>query len=162
MSTELERSFIARIRCGKAHLGFIQGWVTGNEPHLLTTIDENEDLIVYFRCYDDYYNLQIRSKACFGKYISKNSNENLAACPPAGGETTSYNLLDSNQRIITLDNIKAGETTVYLKARHSSPITLQETPAYEWFSGLPGAAVPFELKILERNVPYPTTDEPYS
>lgn len=163
MSTEQEKSFIARIRCGAAKLGFIRGWLSGNEPNLLTTSDDNDDLIAYFRCYEDYYNIQVRSAACFGNFISKNSNGNLAACLPAGGNTTSYNLLDTHQRIITLDSIQGDEAIIYLKARSASTIKLEETPAYEWFSGDPhGNVVQFELKILERNVPYPTSNEPYS
>jgi hypothetical protein len=162
MSTEQERSFIARIRCEQAQLGFIRGWLSGQEPNLLTITNDNVDLIGYFRCYDDYYNIQIRSKACLGNFISKNSNANLAACPPAGGNTTSYNLLDANQRLITLDNIQGDKAFVYLKTRNSSIVTLQESPAYDWFSCGSGEAVQFELNILERNVPYPTSDEPYS
>lgn len=132
----------------------------GRDVYTRTLSDE---MIVYFRCYEDYYNIQIRSKAYFGKYLSKNGSGLLGAFPGAGGKTTSFNLLNADRSILTLDNIDTNEATVYLKARNAGLIKRQliEDPKIYSYGDQSGDLVKFNLQILERNVPYPTSSEPY-
>lgn len=130
------------------------------DPYTRTRSDE---MIVYFECHEDYYNIQIRSEAHLGKYFSKNSTGILGAFPGANGETTSYNLLSSDQRILTLDDLTTDEVTVYLKARNAGLIKRQliQDPKIYCYGDQSGDLVKFNLKILERNVPHPTSTEPY-
>lgn len=119
-----------------------------------------ETLIVYFRCYDDYYNIQIRNGGYFAHFFSRDSRTSdriLGAFPPAGGKTTSFNLLDQNHNIITLDDLKSNQANVYLRARNAGVINrvlLPESKVYA-FGDMPGDSIQFNLEILERNVPYP-------
>ena len=193
MSTGQEKSFIARIRCDGATIGFFgqmlraelrEGRLVG-KGQLLTTwhtyseVDKkmvkfnknrdpytrtlSHDMIVYFRCYEDYYNIQIRSQAYCGLYFSKNADGILGAFAGAGGKTTSFNLLNADQSIITLDDIQTKDVTVYLKARNAGLIKRQllQRPKIYHYGDQTGDLVSFNLEILERNVPYPTSSEPY-
>ncbi|AWY38792.1 hypothetical protein DKY63_02250 [Pseudomonas putida] len=187
MSTDQKRSFIARIRCDNTPMVFFQQMLgsSARQGNLLTTTHRYSDLvkkmvrvhkshnatvpirsdemIVYFRCYDDYYNIQIRSEGYLGKYFSKNPHGLLGAFAGAGGSTTSFNLLNLNQGIITLDDLKKDEAMVYLKARNAGTIKrhLMEDPKVYAYTDQLGAPVTFNLKILERDVPYPTGSTPY-
>ncbi|WP_460125450.1 hypothetical protein [Pseudomonas sp. S2_C03] len=187
MSTEQERSFIASIRCNNVMMKFFDQMlkVPADQGNLLTTAhrysattqamvqvhrgrDEtvrtrSEEMIVYFRCYDDYYNIQIRSEAYLGKYLSKDNNGLLGAFPAAGGKTTSFNLLNNEKQIITLDNLANNQATVYLKARNAGVIKrqLMQQPKLYSYGDQSGDSLAFNLTILERNVPYPTSGEPY-
>ncbi|MHC8367047.1 hypothetical protein ACYZT9_14660 [Pseudomonas sp. ZT5P21] len=128
-----------------------------------TVRTRSKEMVVYFDCYDDYYNIQIRSEAFLGKYLSKNSGGALGAFPAAGGDTTSFNLLNANQDIITLDDLKTDDATVYLKARNAGTIKRQllQNPKLYSYGDHSGELLKFNLKILERNIPRPTSSEPY-
>ncbi|WP_150710300.1 hypothetical protein [Pseudomonas fluorescens] len=145
------------------------------EANLLTTLPPRKPnpggvtrsypkFIAYFACYDDYYNLQIRGPAYFGNYISKNADGQLGAFPAAGGDTTSFNLLDDNKTIITLDNLGSGIASVYLKARSGGVIkSTQKTASRREshsFNDRSGDAFKFNIEILERNVGYPGGTRP--
>ncbi|MBZ9783995.1 hypothetical protein K9857_20890 [Pseudomonas sp. REP124] len=187
MSTDQKRSFIARIRCDDTPMKFF-GQMLGNnatQANLLTTahryseigksmvrvhkinkavgLTRSDEMIVYFCCYDDYYNIQIRSEAYLGKYLSKNPHGLLGAFVGAGGSTTSFNLLNMDQDIITLDDLKKDEARVYLKARNADTVKrhLIESPKVYAYTDHVGDPVTFNLKILERDVPYPTGSTPY-
>ena len=115
-----------------------------------------DDMLLHFRCYDDYYNLQILSTPYSDQYINKNSAGDLAALPAAGGDTTSFNLLDADHNIITLDDISTDNPTVFLKARNAQIIKtvplLQLTRNY-YFNDKSGEDAKFNLQIIERNAP---------
>lgn len=109
---------------------------------------------VHFECYDDYYNMKIISSPYDQKYISKNDEGVLAAFPPAGGNTTSFNLLDTLSNIFTLDDLISDTATVYLKARNAGVIRKQintNTDSYSTFNDRSGDIVKFELNILKRH-----------
>ncbi|MBF4559507.1 hypothetical protein H7698_25885 [Pseudomonas sp. p50] len=180
MSTEQERSFIAHIACDNSEITFFEeelheSWFQLRSPYdhrpslqwnWLTTNPGNfqlKQMIVYFRCYENYYNLQIRSAGYFGKFFSTNREGTLGAYTAAGGKTTSFNLLDASFNIITLDDIKTNTTSVYMKARNSGVINGAQMydPDIYSYGNKPGDPVKFDLTILERNVPYPTDNEPY-
>lgn len=180
MSLIQERSFIAILTDNKGGLSFLSkiiGWDSrAGEGNVLSRIPEwhdrrnNEEgirrnyyqLIAYFACYGDYYNIQIRSPEYFEKYISKNPDGNLGAFPAAGGNTTSYNLLNDDKEIITLDDLAHPSASVYLKARNAGIIkTSKETVKYRagyYFNDQSGDTLKFNLEILHRNVDYPTGD----
>ncbi|MDQ0122251.1 hypothetical protein J2W17_001196 [Pseudomonas lini] len=121
-----------------------------------------KEMFVYFRCYEDYYNIQIRSEYYFGCFFSKNSSGILGAFPPAGGATTSFNMLDSSHNIITLDDLETDQATVFLKARNAGLINRQLTrdKSHYTYADQPGDTVRFSLDIIERDAPYPTSSEP--
>jgi hypothetical protein len=139
------------------------------EPFLMTRhrngAPEPGNLLVYFRCYGDYYNIQVRSKHKFGNFLSKHSSGILGAFPAAGGDTTSFNLLDSEGNVVTLDDFENDNVDVYLRARNADIIREMSTrqddktwSPYRIFSDKSGDKhALFNLRILERNVPYPTT-----
>lgn len=187
MSTEQEKSFIATIKCDNTEmliLDHISSGFLSSRDNLLSTTHTyskddrrmvrisrshpstrslSHDMIVYFRCYEDYYNIQIRSGKHSGNYLSKDSGGFLGSFPGAGGNTTSFNMLDSNNSIITLDNLEKNSATVYLKARNAGIIKrTQLTSGGDYVYGdQPGDSVKFNLEILERNVPYPANSDPY-
>lgn len=181
MSTDVENSFIARIRCSETPMTYFdQHWsadVLKGSGHLLTTThayskvfkmtpyNRNDNTIVaYFRCYDDYYNIQIRSSEYFGNFFSKNADGILGAFPAAGGDTTSFNLYNSNSEHVNLYGLKGSHATVYLRARNQGFINrqLREAPYVYTYGDAPGVPVTFNLEILERNVDYPTSNVPYA
>lgn len=187
MSTEQERSFIACIRCDETKMKLFEQMLTSStgQDNLLTTNHRyserskqmvrvqtarpvtrtrSDDMIVYFRCYDDYYNIQILSEAYFGKYFSKNGSGILGAFPAAGANTTSFNLLNSSQDIITLDDLNTNEASVYLKARNAGTVKrqLMQNPKLYCYGDKSGESVKFNLRILERNVDYQTRTDPYA
>jgi len=199
MSTEQERSFIARIRFDYSMMLFFDQMLprecfessefsTGKLPglgNLLTTAHiydqrsnrmrsfdgevsrsvraRSKHMIVYFRCIDDYYNIQIRSEAYLGKYLSQHTNGSLGAFPEDGNNTTSFNLLNAHHDIITLDDLQSDKAVVFLKVRNAGTVNrqLMQDPKIYHYSDQPGESVEFNLTILERNVPSPTSTEPY-
>lgn len=180
MSTEQERSFIARISSGGANMTFFDRVLEKNsflfenrrpfnppaKPNLLTESSNPSisEMIVYFRCYEDYYNIQILSADYFWKFFSKGFLGTLGAYTAAGGSTTSFNLLNSDHSIITLDNLVSNTASVYLRARNAGLINKQQLyyPKIYRYGDHAGVPVRFDLEILERNVPYPTSSTPYS
>ncbi|MDT3314561.1 hypothetical protein QZR14_24650 [Pseudomonas sp. rhizo66] len=184
MSNNQENSFIAKITCNDAQITFFDQHPAAEElsgsgnllttPHAYSRLQfmaryQNNgapipDVVAYFRCYGDYYNIQIRSSLYFGHFFSKNNVRILGAFPPAGGNTTSFNLLNNEHKIITLNNLQDNQATVYLKARNAGVINrqLREDPHVYTYGDAPGESVTFKLDILERNVDYPTSSVPYA
>lgn len=184
MDIDQKRSFIARIRCNETPMTFFDqhpdteqlkgkgNLLTTPHAHSETTddmlryrtISGNKDMTAYFRCYDDYYNIQIRSTAYFSYFFSKNPHGIIGAFPPAGGNTTSFNLLNANLQIVTLDDIETNQVSVFLKARNAGTINrqLMRNPHIYSYGDHAGTAAKFNLTILERNVPYPTGATPYA
>ncbi|KRA86337.1 MULTISPECIES: hypothetical protein [Pseudomonas] len=113
-----------------------------------------DPLVVHFWCYDDYYNMQILSTPYSYMYVSKNDEGCLGAFPAAGGDTTSFNLLDADHNIITLDDLSTDTPTVYLKARNARIIrkSIHEHPErHSFFHDRVGDIVKFNLTILKRH-----------
>lgn len=184
MSTNTEKSFIARISSDNAPAIFVDQHpiqFPKHSDHILTTAhayseiaesmvpydggnDDAQGIVAYFRCYGDYYNIQIRSAQHFGYFISKGRDGLLGAYFPAGGDTTSYNLVDSRGRYVTLDQFTGNRADIRLKARNDAFIKrkLRTDPNIYLYGEAPGESVTFTLNILERNVDYPTSTRPYS
>ena len=121
--------------------------------------------VVHFKCYDDYYNIQIVSEAYYQKYFSKDGQGVLGAYPAAGGDTTSFNLLNGNHQIITLDDLNSSQAALHLKARNAGIIKKEiwRDPAYSTcFTDKSGDIATFKLDILERHVSTPERSTPYT
>ena len=188
MSKDQERSFIARITCG-TNLAFFKTKLDSDllesnshssafPPDIITTFhahpptnktprspNYNKTMVVHFQCYDDYYNIQILSETYYQKYFDKNSQGILAARPAAGGDTVSFNLLNSNHEIITLDDLSGSQATIRLKARHAGIIrrTIWPAPVNSvCFTEKSGDIATFKLDILERHAVSPKSSTPYS
>ncbi|MNR52229.1 hypothetical protein D3C85_1720310 [compost metagenome] len=74
-------------------------------------------------------------------------------------------MLDSNQQIITLDDLSGDKATVHLKARNAAIIKKEiwRDPAYSTcFTDKSGDIATFKLDILERQVSSPARSTPYS
>ncbi|WP_349733944.1 hypothetical protein [Pseudomonas jessenii] len=194
MTKDQERSFIARITCNGMDMTFFDQILSASHfepqrlkspipPNIVSTFEAYDPvsrkllpvgygkgrkppaMVIHFRCYDDYYNMQILSEAYYQKYFSQGDQGVLGAYPAAGGDTTSFNLLDGYHQIITLDDLNASKASVYLKARNAGIIRQEiwRDPAYSrCFTDKTGDAVTFELEILERQVSSPASSTPYS
>ncbi|MHC8353999.1 hypothetical protein ACYZTL_01800 [Pseudomonas sp. LB3P81] len=179
MSLNQKRSFFAHVEHNNKRLTFLdlilgESYSAG-EANVLTTLPPLKrnpggvtrsypPFIAYFACYDDYYNIQIRGHSYFGNYISKNADGKLSALPGAGGNTTSFNLLDDNNRIITLDDLGSRNANVYLKARNAGVIKTNKKTAdrreAQYFNDSSEDTFKFNLEILERNVYDPSGSRP--
>lgn len=122
------------------------------DPH-----EEIAPLNIYFRCSDDYYVMFVQSPATYRwDCISANPRRILGAYPAAGSKTTSYNLLDRNGQIITLDDLQGPVHTLWLKARNAGKlggVKVRGSP-HIYLADAGEDGIPFKLNILERNVPY--------
>ncbi|AZO83068.1 hypothetical protein BOO88_14020 [Stutzerimonas stutzeri] len=193
MSKDQERSFIACLTCEGSPMTFFERVLSdrhfqhddedGPHKHLITTAEvyfadlqkmvplgvtpKNKNsigIVVHFRCYDDYYNLQILSESYYNNYFSKSTQGFLGALP-AAGDTTSFNLLNDNFKIVTLDDFDSDNLTVYLQARNAGLIkkTLWGGEVNRYcFHDQVGHQVSFKLQILERNVATPQSTTPYT
>jgi hypothetical protein len=133
---------------------FVRDPFTNQMVPVGNSIPTKATVVVHFECYDDYYNMKIVGNPYDQKYISKNDKGVLAALPPAGGNTTSFNLLDADYNIITLDDLSSDTSTVYLKARHAGVIRKQthtNTDRYSTFNDRSGDIVKLGLNILKRH-----------
>lgn len=191
MTKDQERSFIARITCAGINMTFFDelmspGYFEFNgrsspiPPNIVSTFEaydpvtqtmrpvgrrKMKTMVVHFKCYDDYYNIQIVSEAYYQKYFSKDGQGVLGAYPAAGGDTTSFNLLSGNHQIITLDDLNSSQAALHLKARNAGIIKKEiwRDPAYSTcFTDKSGDIATFELDILERHVSTPERSTPYT
>jgi len=183
MSTNRQKSFIAILELDQHHLdilgalyetptlridkSFSGGFYTGasiklNDAHLLGRRPHGEvknasPMNIYFRCTDDYYHLYIRSHATHtGHCISKDVGGVLGAFLPAGGDTTSFNLLSLDNRTITLEDMGRDTQRVRLKARNSGHISAvrRRGAPYSYLAGTDNDGIPFTLRIIERNASF--------
>ncbi|WP_248916710.1 hypothetical protein [Pseudomonas moorei] len=191
MTKDQERSFIARITCDGINMTFFDQVLSAGHfepggsrspipPNVVTTFEaydpvtqtmlrtgsrKSTAMVVHFKCYNDYYNLQILSEAYYQKYFSKGGKGVLGAYPASGGSTTSFHLLNGFHQIITLDDLSSSQATLYLKARNAGIIkkAIWRDPAYSTcFTDESGDVVTFNLQILERHVSTPARSTPYT
>ena len=191
MTKDQERSFIARITCAGINMTFFDELLSPGHfqfngrsspipPNIVSTFEaydpatqtmrpvgrrKMKTMVVHFKCYDDYYNIQIVSEAYYQKYFSKDGQGVLGAYPAAGGDTTSFNLLSGNHQIITLDDLNSSQAALHLKARNAGIIKKEiwRDPAYSTcFTDKSGDIATFKLDILERHVSTPERSTPYT
>jgi hypothetical protein len=192
MSNDQEKSFIARLTCEGISMTFFEkvlsdGYFQQDDEdapnkHIITTAEAYNPLtqrmellgftsknklgiVVHFRYYDDHYNLQILSEPYYNNYFSTSTQGFLGALPAAGGDTTSFNLLNDSFKIVTLDDFDSDNLTVYLQARNAGLIKKSlwggQVNRY-CFHDQMGHQVSFKLQILERNVATPQSTTPYT
>jgi len=165
MSKDQERSFIAYLSTPTYELEIDQSNPPGNilgttftftylDGELVPVGRSRKSIIpmkVHFWCYDDYYNIQILNGPSAGLYLSKDDEGTIAALPAAGGETTSYNLLDIEHNLITLDDLSSDTASVYLKSRNNNTLKINRSTFGHHFTDTSGEELLFKLKIIERN-----------
>ncbi|CAI8919720.1 hypothetical protein [Pseudomonas serboccidentalis] len=183
MSTHRQKSFIATLKLDYQHVDllgelhgtpvlrhdtlFSGGFFTGastlrDDSHLLgfrslQEVQKHPPLTIYFRCTDDYYHLYIRSHPTYTGYcMSKGAGGVLGAFLPAGGDTTSFNLLSLDNRIITLQDMALDTQRVRLKARNARQINAlrRRGAPYSYLAETDNEGLPFTLQITERNASF--------
>lgn len=121
-------------------------------------------LTFYFRCLDDYYTMYIFTHGVYYYMtLSKENADFLNAYTPNDGDQTTFNLLDANGKIITLDQLDNDTPTVRIQTRGGNLLRagLSRNP-YDSKVGTfvrtsqtrSSGILDFKLNILERNVPY--------
>ena len=165
MSRNKERSFIAYLSTPTYELEIDKRNPPGNvlgttfkftyvDGTLVPVARSRKSIIpmkVHFWCYDDYYNIQILNGPSAYLYLSKNDEGTLAALPAAGGLTVSYNMLDTERNIITLDDLPSDTASVYLKSRNNDTLKINRSTFGHHFNDESGEEILFKLKIIERN-----------
>ncbi|MCK8666157.1 hypothetical protein M1M11_14780 [Pseudomonas azerbaijanoccidens] len=183
MATNRQKSFIATLELDNQHVDFLGelhgapamrnetlysgGFYTGaptprDDSHLLgrralQDVQDAAPLTIYFRCTDDYYHLYIRSHATYtGHCVSKDFAGVLGAFLPAGSDTSSFNLLSLENRIITLENMGNDLQRVRLKTRHSKQIggIRRRGAPYSYMAEVDDQGLVFKLRINERNASF--------
>lgn len=184
MSTDQEKSFIATCSTpfGYPHfpaLTYGKKYTTLKLDYELLSFNSHMDvsnylflkpdlpadsLTFYFRCQDDYYTIYIFTKGIY--YYMTLSNEEddfLNAYATQDGDQTTFNLLNKNGEIVTLDDFANDSPTIriqtrggkllrqgYSRAKYNpkigTPVRLQ-TPKSQ-------TVLDFKLNILQRNAPY--------
>jgi len=124
--------------------------------------DNDVAFIFYFRCEGDYYNIYVRTE---GDQFGRTLDEHYKTYK--GGKTrlittstaevpTSFNILDSNERILTLDNLASNKEDIRLQTRDGKKLKIE----FAIWEGLPSIietskySSNLTLNILERNAPY--------
>ncbi|MFJ4194803.1 hypothetical protein [Pseudomonas sp. NPDC089534] len=183
MRTNRQNSFIATLALDTHHVNFLGqlhetpairldtqfsgGFFTGapkrkNDSHLLghrsrQDIPDPAPLTIYFRCTDDYYHLYIRSHPVYaGHCLSKDPSGFLGAFLPAGRDTTSFNLLNLDNRVITLPDLTRDTHLIRLQARsarHVGSLRRRGAP-YLYLGETDQEGIVFKLRIIERNASF--------
>ena len=183
MTTNRQKSFIATLELDNQHVDFLGslhgtpairndslfsgGFYTGattprDDSHLLGRRPVQEvhnavPITIYFRCTDDYYHLYIRSHTTYtGHCVSKDFAGVLGAFLPAGSDTSSFNLLNLENRIITLEDMGSDIQRLRLKVRHSKQIgSIRRRGApYSYLAEIDDKGMVFKLRIIERNASF--------
>lgn len=184
MSTDQEKSFTATIstRFGYPHfpkLTYGRAVKTPRPDYEFFTFSHDMDvsdylflkpdvapdaLTFYFRCMDDYYTIYIftPNEFCY-RTISREQKDFLNAYATQSGDQTTYNLLNANGKIITLDQIDTDTPTVRIQTRNGHLLCAgmnrnKHDPKVGTFvrtnANRSAGVIDFKLNILQRNVPY--------
>ncbi|WP_445180848.1 hypothetical protein [Pseudomonas sp. McL0111] len=184
MSSDQEKSFIATLstKYGYPHLpaltygrpvntpnmdyipfGFKSHLDVSNYLFLRPDIAANS-LTFYFRCLDDYYTIYIFTRGAYHyQTLSNEDDDFLSAYTPNNSDQTTFNLLNSSGKIITLDDLTTDTPTVKLQTRSGK--LLRRGRSRKKYDPVAGTAVrldarhdpvalDFKLNILQRNAPY--------
>ncbi|MEX3773952.1 hypothetical protein [Pseudomonas sp. MYb118] len=71
----------------------------------------------YFYCIDDYYSIYVLTNAAYHRQALSNEDKDFIATIPPDREQTTYNLLDEQGRIITLDDLRGDNPTIRIQTR---------------------------------------------
>ncbi|APC15833.1 hypothetical protein BLL42_08835 [Pseudomonas frederiksbergensis] len=84
-----------------------------------------QQLKFYFYCIDDYYSIYLFTDSLYHRYALSNEDKDfIGAFRPDSAQTT-YNLLDQNGRIITLDQIGNGNPTLRIQTRGGRTLSVR-------------------------------------
>ncbi|MFJ4194802.1 hypothetical protein [Pseudomonas sp. NPDC089534] len=184
MSTDQEKSFIATFstRLGNPHfprLTYGKKVSTLRPDYELFTFSSHIDvsdylflsrnvapdaLTFYFRGIDDYYTIYILTPGDYHyRTVSKEQKDFLNAYATKDGDQTTFNLLDANGKIITLDHLDSDTPTVRIQTRAGKLLRAglsrnELDPNVGTFirtdRNRSSAPLDFKLNILQRNAPY--------
>lgn len=107
----------------------------------------------YFYCIDDYYSMYLLTDGVYHRYALSNENKDLIAAFQSNSDQTTFNLLDGNGSIVTLDDIQASEVNVRIQTRGGRTLRVRGNHSV---GGLVctgadgGTALTFKLNILSR------------
>jgi len=173
MSTNRQKSFITTLTTNAGNLHIPQYTygrkiVIGVRPWLAITEDKIDvsnylcadpnsnvnSLQFYFRCSEDYYTIYLRSPGPFyGRTIGRNGGDELGAY--IDDNPTTFNLIDNNGKIVTLDQITTDTPTLIIQTRGGTALVRNKATDMGYFiRAASGAVLKFRLKILERNAPF--------
>lgn len=114
-----------------------------------------DQLLFHFKCIDDYYSIYLLTNDQYHHYALSNENRSCISAFPHDDDQTTYNLLDSNGNIVTLDQLEGNKHTLKIQTRGGRKLhTMLNTPAGGIVcTGQEGGAVlNFEFNIAKRGV----------
>ncbi|MFJ2481156.1 hypothetical protein ACIOWE_12855 [Pseudomonas sp. NPDC087598] len=173
MSTNIEKSFTARLQTqyGNLHVPrisygqktFIKRWY-----YEAFTFDAHVDvsntlcvhpeapadqLRFHFRCIEDYYFIYLLTASHYHNYAISNEHRDLISAFTDNADQTSYNLLDANNRIVTLDQLNGDTHNLKIQTRGGRKLSVRENSKVGGLvcTGKEGGQVlDFKLDIIKR------------
>jgi hypothetical protein len=173
MSHDKERSFVASMKTnyGNLHLPKITNRKTTHVKKLdydTWSFEANMDvssylcvkgdapsnqLKFYFYCIDDYYSIYLLTPGLYNRYALSNEDKDFISAFPHDTDQTTYNLLDRNGLIITLDQIDSDSAALRIQTRGGRTLSVRgNTPVGGLVCTGKGGGKPldFKLDILSR------------
>lgn len=107
----------------------------------------------YFYCIDDYYSIYLLTDGFYHRYALSNEDKDIISAFRANSEQTTFNLLDGNGRIVTLDQIDTAQPILRIQTRGGRTLSVRGNHSV---GGLVctgkggGSALNFKLNILSQ------------
>lgn len=173
MNQNTERSFVATLKTnyGNLHLPKLTYKKTTKiktfdyDPFKFDThIDVSSYLCVkgdapsnkikfYFYCIDDYYSIYLMTDDFYHRQALSNEHKDFIGAFPPDREQTTYNLINQQGKIITLDQLEDNAATIRIQTRGGKTLSVRgNTPVGSLVCTESGRAKPlqFTLDILSR------------
>jgi len=152
MSTNRQKSFLATLTFYGKPAAIISR--SGNTIPVWGQANNGVADVLYFRCEGSTYTLYIRSEGDhFGRTIDRIDNFFTTS---TASDTTTFNIIDENGKTLTLDDLDTDNEMIGLQIRSGKVLKTEfvwgNEPKRVMLEGQ--RILRFELKILERNVPY--------
>lgn len=115
MSTLRQKSFLATLIYNNRPLSFL-GLISAGKSigPVLSTEPFGQTATFYFRCEGDYYNLYVRSE---GRIFGQTLVADGSFFGTSTKDATSFNILDTHGKIVTLDDLKTNKEQIRLQTR---------------------------------------------
>jgi hypothetical protein len=150
MSTNQQKSFLATLSTGKSSVSMVSH--KGDTP-VWTLVENGVADVVYFHYEESHYSLYIRSE---GDYFGQTINlSGVVFTAATVNNPTTFNLIDANGKVLTLDNLPNEKEVIRLQTRDGTELKTE----FVWgddpqrVSTVGQYKMNLELNILERNVP---------
>lgn len=185
MSTNQEKSFIATLTTSSGAL-LVPRLAFGRQTHIqkpdfdpftfeakkdvsnylcVKSNATSEPLKFYFKCIDDYYSIYVMNEGRYYFYALSNEDQDFISLYPHDEDQTTFNLLNANSTIITLDDLNSNSSQVRIQTRggrslHARAGQRATAADKEKLSGLVctgkkgGTLLNFRMNILQRNVSF--------